>query len=140
MRRAKKVLVADDYELARDVLCRILNDRGFKTEQARNGCEAFAKAVVDRPDLIPLDVNMPGMDGYTTLERMKRHPRTYKIPVMILSGLDWSYERGLALELGADDYLPKPVMVDELYEKVESALRKKRKKTISPPAPCYGVQ
>lgn len=139
MRRAKKVLVADDYGLARDLLCRILHDHGFKTEQARNGCEAFAKALIDRPDLILLDVNMPGMDGYTTLEHMKRHPRTYEIPVMILSGLDWSYERGLALELGAVDYLPKPVRVDDFHKKVASALRKKRKKTISRSESCYGA-
>jgi DNA-binding response OmpR family regulator len=139
MRRTKKVLVADDYGLARDLLCRILNDLGFKTEQARNGCEAFAKAVVERPDLILLDVNMPGMDGYTTLEHMKRHPRTYEIPVMILSGLDWSYEHGLALELGADDYLPKPVRVDDLRKKVESALRKRRKKPASRRAPYCEV-
>jgi DNA-binding response OmpR family regulator len=95
--------------------------------------------VVERPDLILLDVNMPGMDGYTTLEHMKRHPRTYEIPVMILSGLDWSYERGLALELGADDYLPKPVRVDDLRKKVESALRKSRKKSASHRAPYCEV-
>ena len=139
MRRPKKVMVADDYSLARILMCKILNEEGFTADQASNGREAFTKAVVSRPDLILLDVNMPCMDGYRTLEYLKRDPRTYQIPVMILSGLDWSYERRLALELGACDYLPKPVRVDDLHKKVKSALRNRRKRTISRRGPYYGV-
>jgi CheY-like chemotaxis protein len=77
------------------------------------------------PDVILLDVNMPGMDGYTALEQMKSHPQTDKIPVVILSGLDWSYERKQALELGAFAYLPKPIRVDELALELQRALHMK---------------
>jgi CheY-like chemotaxis protein len=120
---AKRVLVADDYEQARSLLCRILEKIGVRAIGVRNGCEAFFLAVTDPPDLILLDVNMPCMDGYEVLDRIKRHPSTCEIPVMIISGLDWSYERKLAMSLGAHDYLPKPVLISDLHEKVLSALR-----------------
>jgi DNA-binding response OmpR family regulator len=137
MGRAKKVLVADDYSLARNLLCKILNDHGLDTQQAQNGYQAFSMALEDPPDLMLLDVNMPEMDGYRTLEYVKHHPLTFKIPVLILSGLDWSYDRKMALDLGAYDYLPKPVRADDLCMKVDSALHKKRKKTVSSQVQYY---
>lgn len=114
--------MADDYDQARSMLCRILEKSGVRAIGVRNGCEAFFLAVTDPPDLILLDASMPCMDGYEVLDRIKRHPRTCGIPVFITSGLDWSYERKLAMSLGAHEYLPKPIMISNLYEKVLAVL------------------
>ncbi len=93
--------------------------------QAENGLKALENARAHLPDLIILDVNMPGMTGFQVVEQLKQDEATAKIPVLMLTALDNVNSRVLGLKLGADDYLSKPFNPRELMERVRTRLRYK---------------
>jgi signal transduction histidine kinase/CheY-like chemotaxis protein len=117
------VLVVDDDRATRDLIARGLQKEGFKVITANSGEEALRLARAQRPDVISLDVLMPGMDGWTVLTSLKADPITASIPVVMVSMLDDS-EIGFAL--GAADYLTKPVD----RERLVTALRRFRGKEV----------
>ncbi|HJR58314.1 MAG TPA: HD domain-containing phosphohydrolase [Vicinamibacterales bacterium] len=121
-----KVLVADDYEPTLLGLCALLEAAGHTVHTARNGTEALRLAAEERPDVVLLDVLMPGMSGTDVCAEIKQASATRFTPVVLISG---SGDRGTRLagrEAGADDFLNKPVDVDELGARVWSAIRLKR--------------
>jgi CheY-like chemotaxis protein len=94
--------------------------RGHQVVLARDGAEALAAAIAERPDVVLLDVIMPRMDGRDVLRRLKATPGTAKIPVVALSGLGGDQAlRGQLVDLGAEDVLEKPIDLEVAFAKVE---------------------
>jgi putative two-component system response regulator len=119
------VLVVDDGETNRDLVLAYLSDLDCRLRTAEDGPSALAAIEAEPPDLVLLDVQMPGMDGYEVCRRIKARPRGRLLPVVMLTALDHANDRVLALESGADDFMTKPVDRVELVARVRSALRLK---------------
>lgn len=113
--RLVRVLVIDDDFSVRDLATRILAREQFEVLTAQSGAAGIAAAREHRPDVIVLDVLMPGMDGWQVLKALKEDPRTAAIPVVMQSMLE---EREIGLEKGADDYLTKPVESGKLVDAI----------------------
>ena len=122
---APLVLVVDDGEINRALVEAFLSDLDCRLRSAEDGPSALAAIDKETPDLVLLDVQMPGMDGYEVCRRIKAGPRGRLLPVVMLTALDNSNDRVLALEAGADDFMSKPVDRIELVARVRSALRLK---------------
>jgi putative two-component system response regulator len=119
------VLVVDDGETNRALVHAYLADLDCRLRSAEDGPSALASIEAEPPDLVLLDVQMPGMDGYEVCRRIKARPRGRLLPVVMLTALDHANDRVLALESGADDFMTKPVDRVELVARVRSALRLK---------------
>ena len=122
-----KILVVDDNENNRYTLRRRLNRLGYKLiTEAENGKIALDKMAEDEQDIILLDVMMPVMDGFEVLTKIKETPKYANIPVIMISALDDLEKIVQAIELGADDYLPKPFNPTLLAARIKAASRKRR--------------
>jgi two-component system alkaline phosphatase synthesis response regulator PhoP len=120
----QKILIADDERDIIDFLKYNLEKEGFDVLAARNGAEAVALAK-KQPSLILLDVMMPEMDGLEAVRVLKKNPATAKIPVIFLTARGSDVDEVVGLELGADDYITKPVSLPKLIARIKLTLRKK---------------
>jgi class 3 adenylate cyclase len=120
-----KVLVAEDNANNRQLMEDVLSNIGYQIILAVDGIEAFDLIHQEMPDLVILDVNMPGMNGFEVCERLKTNPETSSIPVLMLSALSDVENRVRGLGLGADDYLTKPFSPRELIARVDKRLQAK---------------
>src|SRR5436853_578311 len=120
----KKILVIDDEEWLREMVQLALAQKGYDVIEARNGAVGIEVAQKQLPDLILCDVNMEKVDGYSTLSSLRNQPTTAAIPFILMTGLADSAGMRHGMELGADDYLPKPFSIDALYAAVETRLKK----------------
>jgi putative two-component system response regulator len=120
------VLVADDYEPTLLGLCTLLEAAGHTVHTARNGTEALRLAATAQPDVVLLDVMMPGMTGTEVCARLKQSSGTCLTPVVLISGSADRRNRVAGRTAGADDFLNKPIDVEELQARVSSAIRLKR--------------
>jgi two-component system cell cycle response regulator len=120
-----RVLLVDDLEANRKVLASKLTQEYYQVIEAANGEDALRRAVADAPDIILLDVMMPGMDGYEVCRRLKDDPETSHIPIVFVSALDERIDRLKGLSLGADDFLTKPVDTAQLIARMRSLARMK---------------
>lgn len=120
------LLIVDDDEVNRDVLARHLGRQGYATAAAVNGIEALEMVRARKFDLMLLDVMMPKMDGYETLRLMKADPHLRDIPVIMISALDDIESVVRCIEMGAEDYLPKPFDPVLLRARIGACLEKKR--------------
>jgi two-component system sensor histidine kinase/response regulator len=120
----KKILVIDDEEWLREMVNLALRQRGYNVVEAENGAVGVDKARKELPDLILCDVNMEKMDGYLTLSSLRSDPMTAAVPFILMTGLADNAGMRHGMELGADDYLPKPFTIDALYAAVEARLKK----------------
>jgi putative two-component system response regulator len=125
-RRDPIVLVVDDGEANRELIEACLAGVECEVRTAEDGYAALRSIQSSPPDLVLLDVQMPGMDGYEVCRRIKASPKFRLLPVVMLTSLDRTSDRVQALEVGADDYMTKPVDRVELVARVSSALRLKR--------------
>jgi DNA-binding response OmpR family regulator len=114
--------IDDDREIAKIWQLRLAT-RGIAVESAANGIDGFKSAVEKCPALILLDLCLPGEDGNQVLARLRRHPKTRHIPVVMLTGSDPSGARRATSQDRADDYLTKPVNFADLLERIEAYLR-----------------
>jgi len=116
------VLIVDDSPTEQHVFCKILERHGYDTVVASDGEEAIATAEQVQPEVIVMDVVMPGMNGFQATRRLSRNPATAKIPVVIVSAKSQETDRIWGLRQGASQYLVKPVEADELVAAVEAVL------------------
>ena len=117
-----RVLVVDDEANITDLVAVGLRFVGFEVETAADGREALTKVVLTRPDLVVLDVSMPGIDGFEVLERLRRDG--ISTPVIFLTARDAPPDSVRGLHLGADDYVTKPFSLEELLARIEAVLRR----------------
>ncbi len=122
-----KILVVDDTRSAVDLLVAVLSPRGFQVRTANTGPAALASVAENPPDLILVDVQMPGMDGLEVIRQLKEHESTRDIPVIFVSGVTEVDQRIEGLRLGAVDFLTKPFRHEELLARVNIHLELRRR-------------
>jgi putative two-component system response regulator len=123
---AGRILVVDDEATNVEVIGRLMRRLGYEVQTAASGESALQSIARDQPDLVLLDVNMSGIDGFEVCRRIKSDKRTRLIPVVLVTGLDATADRVRGMEAGADDFLTKPPVVAELEARVRSLTRLKR--------------
>jgi CheY-like chemotaxis protein len=121
-----RVLVVDDIQTNRDLLASRLSREGHRVELAENGLQALEMIRCDPPDVVLLDMMMPGLNGFQVLQQMKQDPELRDIPVIMLSALDEMENVVRCIEAGAEDYLPKPFNTVLLRARLNACLEKKR--------------
>ena len=117
----QRILVVDDEPMVREVVCAYLDREGFRVSEAASGTDALKMIGSDEPALVVLDVMLPGADGFTVLNELRRHS---EIPVILLTARTDEHDRVLGLELGADDYVLKPFSPRELVARVRTVLKR----------------
>ena len=117
----QRVLVVDDDATVSDVVARYLDHAGYAVQVVADGQIALDKAIADPPDLVVLDLMLPGLDGLEVFRRLREHA---PVPVVMLTALGDEADRLVGLELGADDYVTKPFSPRELVLRVQSVLRR----------------
>ncbi len=120
----KRILVIEDEAKLRGHTAELLKLDGYEVAEARNGREGVEKARATPPDLIVCDITMPEMNGHRVLETLRGEPRTAHVPFIFLTGWGEREDQRTGMNLGADDYLVKPVVPDELLASVRARLRR----------------
>ncbi len=115
------ILIVDDEKPIADILKVNLTKNGYRVTEAYDGDEAVKKALSEDPDLVLLDVMLPGQDGFTVLKKIREKS---SVPVIMLTARDEEVDKILGLELGADDYITKPFSLRELMARVKANLRR----------------
>jgi DNA-binding response OmpR family regulator len=129
---SKHLLLVDDDALMRRSLSFNLEQAGYRTSNAANAEDALAMALRDPPELVLLDIGLPGMDGLDALKNFKNH---INVPVIFLTARRREFDEVLGLELGADDYVTKPFDFDVLLAHIKAVLRRTEERTGSPTEP-----
>jgi two-component system alkaline phosphatase synthesis response regulator PhoP len=125
----KTVLIVDDEKDIRDLLAYNLSKEGFAVLTAADGNEAL-KMIEEHPiSLVVLDIMMPGLDGYEVCKSIRSHEATSKLPILFLTAKSTEVDQILGLELGADDYIQKPVSPRILVARVKSVMRRSNENT-----------
>lgn len=117
-----KILIVDDSPTELHILTQILDKAGFDTVTAEDGEEGIETAKRELPDLILMDVVMPGLNGFQATRKLSRDATTKEIPVVIVTTKDQDTDREWGMRQGASDYMVKPVKADQLLTKVRSLL------------------
>jgi len=126
MMRRRKILVVDDEKGVRDIIKLALDATGeFEVRTAHSGMDGIYSARVHKPDIIILDICMPGMNGFEVLKRLKEDENTVSIPVIIYSGLADDESKCIAMELYNEAYLTKPFDMFEMIDMVRTVLKRK---------------
>ena len=121
-----RVMVVDDHEDARELFAQYLEGRGYAVSMAADGDEALRDIPLLRPDVIVMDLDLPRLDGWEAIRRLKRDPLTRGIPVVAVSGHVYDADRDKAWEAGCSAFLSKPCPPDRLHAEVERMLRRSR--------------
>jgi CheY-like chemotaxis protein len=116
------ILVVDDYQDAREMYAEYLQFSGFRVAEAKNGNEAVEKAFALKPDLILMDLSLPGMDGWEATRRLKADDATKRIPVVALTGHALAGASEGAKKAGCDSFVTKPCLPDDLVVEVRRML------------------
>jgi CheY-like chemotaxis protein len=116
------VLIADDTQDSRELYGLYLSHAGYTVELAADGLSAVASAIAFRPDVIVMDLAMPGLDGIAATRHLKADARTRRIPVILLTGYPFQAIQRGALEQGVDRFLTKPCLPEDLEETIRSLL------------------
>ena len=121
-----KILLVEDNEMNRDMLSRRLLTNGYEVVLAMDGGEGLAKARAESPDLILMDMSLPGLDGWEATRQLKAEPGTRGIPVIALTAHAMAGDRQKALSAGCDDFDTKPVELPRLLTKIQALLQRSR--------------
>lgn len=125
-----KILVVDDELNILELISYNLKREGYTVFTAENGLDALQMAYEIKPNLIVLDIMLPGKDGIEVCKQLRYHAETSDIPIIILSARDEEIEKVVALEVGADDYVTKPFSPRELIARIKANLRRIKQRNI----------
>jgi two-component system cell cycle response regulator DivK len=114
------VLLVDDYPDNRDIYVQFLTYSGLRVEEAENGHQALDKAFSLRPDVIVMDLSLPGLDGWEATRRLKQDPRTRDIPVIALTGHALAGHSKVAFDAGCDAFITKPCLPERLLDEIRA--------------------
>ncbi|MEW5719746.1 MAG: response regulator [Chloroflexota bacterium] len=120
----RKILLIDDDPLIRRIVTKTLTADGYQVQEAGSGVEGLALAQSQAPDLILLDLMMPGMDGFQVCAQLRQNSLTANVPILMLTALDQTEAKVRGLKTGADDYVTKPFNLDELQARIAIHLRR----------------
>lgn len=126
----EKILIVDDEEHIQELIKFNLENNGYKVICAGDGIEALKLARKELPQLVLLDVMLPGMDGYDVCKEMRRDNSISNIPIIMITAKGEELDKILGLELGADDYITKPFSVRELVARTKAVLRRTKSQEI----------
>jgi two-component system, cell cycle response regulator DivK len=129
---ATLVLLVDDYPDNRDIYVQFLTYAGLRVEEAENGHQALDKAFTLRPDVIVMDLSLPGLDGWEATRRLKQDPRTRDIPVIALTGHALAGHSKVAFDAGCDAFITKPCLPERLLEEIRAILTAARPRSGDP--------
>jgi two-component system, cell cycle response regulator DivK len=124
------ILVVDDYQDAREMYAEYLQFSGFRVAEARNGNEAIEQAFALHPDLILMDLSLPGLDGWEATRQLKSDERTRHIPVVALTGHALAGASEGAKKAGCDSFVTKPCLPDDLVVEVRRMLNLRQKDAV----------
>lgn len=116
------ILVVDDFLETLNLLTNLLEERGHKVRRAINGKMALMGAKANVPDLILLDINMPGMSGYDVCKNLKNNEETREVPIIFISALNEVFDKVKAFEVGGIDYITKPFQIEEVIARIENQI------------------
>jgi DNA-binding response OmpR family regulator len=119
-----KILLVDDDELILKVIKRILSKEGYEVKTAANGKEALEMIDMEKFDLLITDLMMPYSNGFEVISRFKQHPNADGVPIIVISSVGTENAVKEGLSIGADDYIRKPIMPDEMLIRVRRFLKK----------------
>jgi two-component system alkaline phosphatase synthesis response regulator PhoP len=117
-----RILVIDDDPVGLRYVRFTLEKHGYQVMTASNGLEGLRKARTEEPDLVILDIMLPGMDGYEICHRLRAEPATARLPILMFSARSQDKDKAVGQQVGADDYLTKPAEPSEIIRRVESLL------------------
>jgi PleD family two-component response regulator len=115
----ERILIIDDTPINVTILSAALKKHGYEVNSAANGTSGLSKVHEFRPDLILLDIMMPGINGYEVCKQLKAEPKTYDIPVIFISAMSDAIDKAKAFRVGGADYIPKPFHIEEILARVE---------------------
>ena len=120
--KRSKILVVDDYTDNREMYAEYLVHKGYEVVEATNGSEAIERAFEHAPDLVVMDLSLPGVDGWEATRRLKADERTRRIPVVVVTGHARAEDARNARAAGCDAFLAKPCLPEDLYRKITEML------------------
>ncbi|TXD46867.1 response regulator transcription factor [Polaribacter sp. IC073] len=120
-----KILIVEDTLTIREEVCDILEMEGYSVFQAINGKIGFEMSIKEHPDLIISDILMPSVDGFEMFNQLQSHKETSAIPLIFLSAKGEKEDIRIGMNLGAEDYLTKPINVNDLVNAVDNKIKKK---------------
>jgi CheY-like chemotaxis protein len=126
----KKVLIAEDNAVNRELLRELLEIRGYAVMEACNGEEALGQIAKVQPDILLLDLSMPVLDGFGTIERIRKNPSFRSLPVLAVTAYAMQGDREKILTSGFDGYLSKPINPTALQQELERVLNKEKVKDV----------
>jgi len=121
-----KILLVEDNEPNRTMLARRLERKGLAVIAAADGEQGYSLALSESPDLILMDISLPGMDGWQVIELLKSEPATREIPLIVLTAHALVSDRDRVVETGCDDYFPKPFDFQRLFDAISHLLTEKK--------------
>jgi two-component system, cell cycle response regulator DivK len=127
----KKILIVEDNEDSRELVVKVLRNKGYEMVEAADGEEAVEKAVAEMPDLILLDISLPKLDGYEVAKRLKSREEFREIPIIAFTAHAMKGDREKAIVAGFEGYISKPVDIRELPVQVKSFIRGKRESILN---------
>jgi len=121
----RKILIVEDNQDSRELVVKILKNKGYQTVEAVDGEEALEKVITDRPSLILLDISIPKIDGYEVARRLKSQEDFRDIPIVALTAHAMKGDREKFIASGFEGYISKPINIHELPEQVKAYMRGK---------------
>jgi DNA-binding response OmpR family regulator len=117
---AKKILLIEDDPQILNLIGQTLQRAGYEVETAMDGSEGLSKVKEVSPQLVVLDISLPGIDGYQVCRYLRQDPETVHLPIIMVTAMGRPADQRRGFEMGADDYLPKPFVLSELVNRIQS--------------------
>ncbi len=126
----RKILIVEDNQDNRELVIKVLRNKGFETVEAVDGEDAIEKALSEKPDLILLDISLPKLDGYEVAKRLKSMEAFQEIPIVAFTAHAMKGDREKVIVAGFEGYISKPINIRELPDQIKSYIRGKRESVL----------